>query len=174
MAGITHIEIKESVEELEALVRQEKNARLKERVQALYLIKAQQLNVCAQLAAEGIAKTLGRHRGTVQRWLADYRNRGIEAVVEFGTSPGRTRIIPNWAVSSLKKQLEQPEGGFQRYTQIQHWLDTVLGVQAEYATVHYLTRYRLKAKLKVPRPRSQKQDLEKLEAFKKTSVTTCN
>lgn len=112
-------------------------------------------------------KTLGRHRGTVQRWLADYRNRGIEAVVEFGTSPGRTRIIPNWAVSSLKKQLEQPEGGFQRYTQIQHWLDTVLGVQAEYATVHYLTRYRLKAKLKVPRPRSQKQDLEKLEAFKK-------
>lgn len=47
MAGITHIEIKESVEELEALVRQEKNARLKERVQALYLIKAQQLNVCA-------------------------------------------------------------------------------------------------------------------------------
>lgn len=32
MAGITHIEIKENVEELEALVRQQKNARLKERV----------------------------------------------------------------------------------------------------------------------------------------------
>jgi len=32
MAGITHIDIKESAEELEAYVRQQKNARIKERV----------------------------------------------------------------------------------------------------------------------------------------------
>lgn len=107
MAGVTHIDIKESVEELEGLVREQRNMRLKERVQALYLIKAQGMSVCA------IAKTLGRHRGTVQRWLSDYRDRGVEAVVEFKTSPGRTRVIPDWAVSSLKKHLEQAEGGFQ-------------------------------------------------------------
>ena len=47
MTGVVHIDIQESVEELESLVRQQKNARLKERVQALYLIKAQQMNVCA-------------------------------------------------------------------------------------------------------------------------------
>ena len=117
---------------------------------------------------------MGKHRGTVHRWLADYREGGIEAVVEFGTSSGRKRAIPDWAVSSLKKQLEQAESGFQRYTQIQYWLDITLGVQAEYATVHRLARYRLKAKLKVPRPRSRKQDEKKLEAFKKTSVMTCN
>ncbi len=35
MAGVTHIEIKESVEELEALVRQQKNARFKERGSAI-------------------------------------------------------------------------------------------------------------------------------------------
>lgn len=168
MTGVVHIEIRESVEELEGLVRQQKNARLKERIQALYLIKSQQMKVSA------LAKLLGKHRGTIHRWLADYRAGGIEAVVEFGTSSGRTRAIPDWAVSSLKKQLEEPEGGFQRYTQIQHWLDSVLGVQAEYATVHHLTRYKLKAKLKVPRPRNKKQDEQKLEAFKKTLVTICN
>lgn len=43
---------------------------------------------------------------------------GIKAVVEFGTSSGRSTAIPDWAVSSLKQQFEQPEGGFQRYTQI--------------------------------------------------------
>lgn len=130
---------------------------------------------CLRQAAKSVyAKILGKHRGTVHRWLADYREGGIEAVVEFGTSSGRKRAIPDWAVSSLKKQLEEPEGGFQRYTQIQHWLDITLGVQAEYATVHYLARYRLKAKLKVPRPRNRKQDEEKLETFKKTSVMTCN
>ncbi|OUL26871.1 hypothetical protein BV372_26145 [Nostoc sp. T09] len=168
MTGVVHIDIQESVEELEGLVRQQKNARLKERIQALYLIKGQEMSVSA------IAKILGKHRGTVHRWLADYRERGIEAVVEFGTSSGRKRAIPDWAVSSLKKQLEEPEGGFQRYTQIQHWLDITLGVQAEYATVHHLARYRLKAKLKVPRPRNRKQDKEKLEAFKKTLPTICN
>ncbi|MDZ7955758.1 helix-turn-helix domain-containing protein [Nostoc sp. DedQUE09] len=168
MTGVVHIDIQESVEELEGLVRQQKNARLKERIQALYLIKGQEMSVSA------IAKILGKHRGTVHRWLADYREGGIEAVVEFGTSSGRKRAIPHWAVSSLKKQLEEPEGGFQRYTQIQHWLDITLGVQAEYATVHHLARYRLKAKLKVPRPRNRKQDKEKLEAFKKTLPTICN
>jgi len=166
MAGITRIEIKESAEELEALLRQQRNARLKERVQALYMIKDQGTSVCA------IAKILGKHRSTVQRWLAEYREAGIEAMLEFGVSPGRTRVIPNWAVESLKKQLKQPEIGFPGYKQIQNWLGTILGVEAEYATVHHLVRYQLKAKLKVPRPRNRKQDTQKVEAFKKTSVMT--
>jgi transposase len=168
MSGVTHIEIQESVEELEGLVKHHKEARIKERIQALYLIKAQGMSVSA------LAKILGKHRATVHRWLACYQEGGIEAIVEYGTSSGRKRVIPEWAVSSLKKQLERPDGEFQRYTQIQHWLDITLGVQAEYATVHHLIRYRLKAKLKVPRPRNRKQDEEKLEAFKKTLVTTCN
>ena len=146
MAGVTHINIQESVEELESLVRQQSNPRLKERLQALYMIKNQDMSVCA------IAKILGKHRSTVQRWLADYRETGIERMLEFGVSPGRTRVIPSWAVESLNKRLEE----------------------AEYGTVHHLVRYELKAKLKVPRPRNRKQDKQKLEAFKKTSPTTYN
>lgn len=146
MAGVTHIEIQESAEELETLIRQQNNARLKERLQALYMIKNQGISVCA------IAKILGKHRSTLQRWLADYRETGIETMLEFGVSSGRTRVIPDWAVESLKKQLEQPEIGFAGYKQIQDWLGSVLGIEAEYATVHNLVRYRLKAKLKVPRP----------------------
>ncbi|MBD2255774.1 helix-turn-helix domain-containing protein [Nostoc parmelioides] len=61
MAGVTHIEIQESVEELEALVRQQNNVRLKERLQALYMIKKQGISVCA------IAKILGKHRSRY-RW----------------------------------------------------------------------------------------------------------
>ena len=36
MAGVTHINIQESVEELESLVRQQSNPRLKERLTGLY------------------------------------------------------------------------------------------------------------------------------------------
>lgn len=166
MAGVTRIEIAESVSELEALINQQKKARFKERIQALYLIKAQGLNVSR------IALILGRHRSTVQRWLSDYRAKGIEGLLEMGISTGRKRVIPEWAQSALEKQLEEPNGEFQRYTQIQCWLETVLGVQAGYATVHHLIRYKLKAKLKVPRLRHQKQDEEKKSTFKKTLETT--
>ena len=51
------------------------------------MIKNQDMSVCA------IAKILGKHRSTVQRWLADYRETGIERMLEFGVSPGRTRVI---------------------------------------------------------------------------------
>ncbi|MFH7029561.1 MAG: transposase [Heteroscytonema crispum UTEX LB 1556] len=168
MAGITHIEIQESTNELEALLRQQDNARLKQRVQVLYMIKTQKISVSA------IAKILGKHRGTVQRWLADYREGGMDRMLEFGVSPGRTRVIPNWAVESLNKQLAEPEIGFPGYKQIQSRLATVLGVEAEYATVHHLVRYRLKAKLKVARPRNCKQNTQKLEDFKKNSATIYN
>ncbi|MEH1845358.1 MAG: hypothetical protein V7L25_10265 [Nostoc sp.] len=47
MTGVVHIEIRESVEELEGLVCQQKNARLKDRIQALYLIKSQKIKVSA-------------------------------------------------------------------------------------------------------------------------------
>jgi len=168
MSGVTHIRIRESLEELEAHLRQQKNPRLKERIQALYLLKVGQLASVIE-----VAKALGRHRATVQRWLAAYRQDGLEAMLEFKTSPGRTPIIPQWAVNSLQKQLEQPQG-FKRYTQVQMWLETTLGVQAKYATVHHLTRYKLKAKLKASRPKNHKQDPGLLEGFKKTLVTTCS
>ncbi|WP_442938170.1 winged helix-turn-helix domain-containing protein [Nostoc sp.] len=63
---------------------------------------------------------------------------------------------------------------FAGYKEIQNWLGSVLGIEAEYATVHHLVRYQLKAKLKVPRPRNRKQDTQKLEAFKKTLAMTYN
>ncbi len=47
-----------------------------------------------------------------------------------------------------------------------------LGVEAEYHAVYQITRYRLKAKLKVARPRNSKQDSEQQLAFKKILLTT--
>jgi hypothetical protein len=46
------------------------------------------------------------------------------------------------------------------------------GVEAEYHAVYQMTRYRLKAKLKVARPQNCQQDSEQREAFKKTLQTT--
>ncbi|WP_324976990.1 helix-turn-helix domain-containing protein [Nostoc sp.] len=37
-----------------------------------------------------IAKILGKHQGTVQRWLAHYRDGRIKGILEFGMSLGRS------------------------------------------------------------------------------------
>lgn len=167
MSGVTSIEVKESEQELEQLLQEQTNGKMKERLQVLYLLKLPQASSISQ-----IAKVIGKDRGTVQRWLGIYRDQGLDALLEVKKSPGRPRVIPEWAVASLKRRLEQAESGFKSYSEVQQWLVDMLGVTAEYRTVHETVRYRLKAKLKTGRPTHSKQDQIKLEAFKKTLLRT--
>lgn len=167
MSGVTSIEVKESEQELEQLLQEQTSGKMKERLQVLYLLKLPEA-----LSISQIAKVIGKHRLTVQRWLVIYRDLGLDALMELKKSPGRPRVIPEWAVVSLKRRLEQAESGFKSYSEVQQWLVNKLGVTAEYRTVHELVRYRLKAKLKAGRPTHSKQDPIKLEAFKKTLLTT--
>lgn len=166
MVGVTRIEIRETAVELEALIQQQSSPNLKERLQVLYLLKRPNA-----MSISEIAKVIGRNRGSVQRWLSQYRNGGLASLLETRQSPGRPQVIPNWAVESLKRRLDDPETGFGSYM-LQQWLSETLNVQAEYATVHHLVRYRLGAKLKAARPVHAQQNPEALEAFKQTSVTT--
>lgn len=162
MAGVTNIKVRETAAELEQMIQTQSNPNLKERLQVLYL-----LQLPDAMSVSAVAKVIGRHRGSVQRWLSRYREAGLGRLLETRQSPGRPQVIPEWAVNSLKRRLSQPEG-FGSYTQVQQWLGDTLNVEAEYATVHHLVRYRLGAKLKAARPVHAKQNPEALEAFKQT------
>ena len=118
-----------------------------------------------------IAKAVGKHRNTVQTWLSNYREGGVEGMLEIKKSPGGVRVIPHWAEAALAKRL-QANHGFQSYGAVQQWLAQTLGVEAEYHAVYQMTRYRLKAKLKVARPQNCKQDSQQRAAFKQTSQMT--
>lgn len=54
------------------------------------------------------------------------------------------------------------------------WLHAELGINVNYDVVHNLVRYKLKAKLKVPRPKSYQQDSQEIESFKKNSQEICS
>lgn len=166
MAGVTRIGIQETAAELEELIQKQSNPILKERLQVLYLLQLPEA-----MSVSAIAKVIGRHRGSVQRWLSLYREAGLDGLLETRQSPGRPRVIPEWAVTSLKRQLSNP-AGFGSYIQVQQWLANTLNVEAEYATVHHLVRYRLGAKLKAARPVHAKQDPGAREAFQQTSAMT--
>jgi transposase len=165
MAGVYQIEIVESAEDLKKLLGQQKTASGKERVQLLYLLKSQQAKTVQEAA-----RMLGRHRVTVQEWLRKYREGGLKGLLEGRVSTGRSRAIPLWAAQALDKRLQESEG-FNSYGEICQWLEERLGITANYQTVHQLVYYRLKGSPKVARTQSIKQSSEKLEAFKKTSLS---
>lgn len=169
MVGVTSIEVKESQDDLAQRLRQAEQAKVRERLQVLYWLKQEQ-----RPSITTIAKAVGKHRGTVQQWLSTYRKQGLDGLLDIKRSAGGVRKIPQWAEDALAKRLEEPEQGFSSYGEVQQWMADTLGIEAEYHAVYQMTRYRLKAKLKVVRPQNSKQNREQRETFKKTSQTTLN
>ena len=87
-------------------------------------------------------------------------------MLAIGKSPGRKPLISEAVKEKLNQELSDPEG-FDSYQEIQQWLLCVHDVEASYWTVHKTVRYRLKSKLKVPRPVNLKQEPGAVENFKK-------
>jgi putative transposase len=69
-------------------------------------------------------------------------------------------------VERLSKELQEPEG-FKSYKEVHQWLTSGCEVKVAYRTVHQWASSRLKSKLKVPRPVSEKQKSRAPEEFKK-------
>jgi transposase len=166
MAGVTSIDVKESLADLAEQLRRVETPTAKERLQVLYWLKQDKAP-----SISAIAKVVGKHRNTVQTWLSNYRDGGVSAMLEIKKSPGGVRVIPQWAETALAKRLQESHG-FQSYGAVQQWLAETLGVEVEYHAVYQMTRYRLKAKLKVARPQNYKQASEQRSAFKQTSQRT--
>lgn len=97
MVGITSVEVKESLEDLAAQLRQVKTPKEKERLQVLYWLKQDK-----PPSISAIAKATGRHRNTLQTWLMQYRSSGVKGMLEVKQSPGGVRVIPQWAENALQ------------------------------------------------------------------------
>lgn len=82
------------------------------------------------------------------------------------TPPGKPSKLQKEALEGLRLRLQERRG-FQSYGEIQQWLATQYGVKAAYATVHGIVRYKLKSKLKAPRPVSIEADPQRQDTFKK-------
>lgn len=159
MSGVSKIEIHESSEALLRLMKQQKKLPLRERVQALYLLKSQEADSIAH-----VARILGHNRVTVQRWLSEYQQSGLKGLLAPKAHGGRQALIPPWAQTKLKKRLQQPRG-FASYGEIVDWLASECGVKVRYWVVYDLVHKRWGAKLKRPRPLHSEQQSEEVERF---------
>jgi transposase len=143
--------IAETAEELRALMKQERDPKNQQRLHALYLVASGQARTRTALAT-----LLGVHRETIGTWLALYTEGGRERLLERYVPPGKTSCVPPDVLVALQERLAQPEG-FASYGEIQTWLAERHGVQMQYAALHKLVAYKLKARPKVVRPRHIKK-----------------
>ncbi len=160
----TQIEIKETETELKRLLSRENDSKIRDKLQTLLWLKTKKLYTVTQ-----IANLFSCHRTTVQRWLNQYKKEGIQGILTPKKSSGRPKIIPTDVAIKLEEELKD-ELGFSSYHEVQKWLKVFFDLDVKYRTVHELVRYRLKGKLKVPRPISIKQNEQEKELFKKNSI----
>lgn len=163
MCRVFKIEVLESQEELEILLKQEKDVRKRERLQFLYGYKIGQA-----ITRKALGKLLNRSQCAIGQWIDLYRSKGLQGLLHLNYRGGNLApSIPLEVQWQLKEKLAQPEG-IAGYQAIQVWLRETHGLDVPYSTVFGTVKYRLNARLKVPRPYADNNDQEAVDDFKKT------
>ncbi len=138
--------ISESAADLKQRFKQERHPARQQRLHALYVLASGQAR-----SRQAVAGLLGVDRNTVGRWLAQYERGGIDALLAVYIPAGKRKPLTPTQLAALHRALEQPQG-FASYGAIRQWIADTFGVSLSYNAVHKLVRYKLRAKLKVPRP----------------------
>ncbi len=138
--------IHESADQLKQLLKHERQPAQQQRLHALYLLASGQARY-----RQEVATLLGVDRNTVGRWLAQYDQGGLPALLQVYVPAGKAPALTPEQLAQLQQALEQPEG-FASYGALRQWIATTFGISLSYNAVHKLVRYKLRATRKVPRP----------------------
>lgn len=151
----------DSEETLRAVYRAERRVDVRQRLQALWLVRSGTRRI------DEVAAVVGANYRTVQRWVAWYRNGGLDLVRahRMGGSGQTPRLT-----LEQQEQLaaEVAIGRFRNAIAIRAWVAETFGVSYTEGGMYTLLE-RLKCNPKVPRPLHEKANLQEQEAWKKSS-----
>jgi transposase len=139
----------ESAETLLELRRAERDERKRERLHALWLLASGEVGSRAALA-----RRLGRNRETLSRWLADYAQGGLRALLrpaQRSGPPSQGGIsLPATVQEAIRARLAQAQGE-RGYLALWRWARAEHSIAVGYSRFYRWVRYRLDATLKVAR-----------------------
>jgi transposase len=138
--------IHESADELKQLLARERHPTTHQRLHALYLLASGQARF-----RNDVAQLLGVDRNTVGRWLDQYAQGGLPALLALYVPAGKRKPLAPDQLAQLRQRLETPQG-FASYDAARQWIQDTFGVALTYNATHKLVRYKLGAKLTVARP----------------------
>jgi transposase len=146
-------------EALRAAYRTERDGVVRQRLHALWLLRS------GERRMDEVAELVGATYRTVQRWVAWYREGGLDAIRThrmggYGQTPRLT--------DEQQEQLaaEVATGRFRNAVAIRTWVAEMFDVTYTEGGMYSLLE-RLRCKPKVPRPLHEKANLPEQEAWKK-------
>ena len=95
----------ETADELKRLMQVQQKAKLKERIQALYLLNNERAKTLQDLA-----DFLGWSISTIESWLTLYRKKGLLGLLAWNYHGGQPPAIPEPVLTELREKLSQPQG----------------------------------------------------------------
>jgi transposase len=143
---------------LRELYRNQEKGEVRTRLHALWLLRE-------DWSMEEVARLLGVHYRTVQRWVGWYRQGGIaEVCAHHGGGHGQ----PSWLTPEQEAAVveEAAKGAFTTAADVRRWVSEQFGVTYRPKGIYGLLR-RVRCHPKVPRPIHVKADPEAQEAWKK-------
>ncbi len=151
-------------EALRTAYRAERDPALRQRVQALWLLRGD-----TRLVGE-VASVVGVDYRTVQRWVRWYRSGGLAAVRSHRLGgPGQPPRLTPEQQEQVAQAVET--GRFRSAATIRVWITETFGVTYTEGGMYTLLA-RLRCAPKVPRPLHAKANLEDQEAWKKGGLPT--
>jgi transposase len=146
-------------EALRAAYRTERDVMVRQRFHAMWLLRS------GERRMDEVAGLVGANYRTVQRWVAWYREGGLDAIRThrmggYGQTPRLT------AEQQEQLAAEVATGRFRNAVTIRAWVAETFGVTYTEGGMYSLLE-RLRCKPKVPRPLHEKANLAEQEAWKK-------
>jgi len=145
--------IEDTVTELKIIMSQQRTVTNRQKVQALYLLKSG-----LSQSITDVAEVLRVHSITVQRWFKQYSEGGLSSLLKLGQLTGKPRALSSEIIAGISTKINSDSCEFKSYKEIATWVEENYQVSVKYQTLHKQIRYRMKAKLKVPRRLSNKKD----------------
>lgn len=154
------VEWAEEAEALRERFAAERVVERRKRLQALWLVRR----------GEGVdraAEQAGVGKRTVDRWLAWYREGGLDNVLDRVPGHGAKGATGKLTPEQVGRLAERAGGGrFHTYGEVAEWVRSEYGVTYSYNGIWSLLA-RLEIHPKVPRPAAEKVDPAAQEAYKK-------
>jgi len=156
--------IDQSLEDLMSLRSKIQNYQSSQQLNCLILIKSAKYSTLNE-----IAEHVGVHYSSIQRWLKDYKENGIQSLLSPQTRNKPSKIITPEMHLAIEEKLKSKDNPFSGYVEVQEWLKKEFNVEVKYKWLWAYMRSKMKSRLKVPRKTNAKKASGSEESFFKTA-----
>jgi transposase len=163
MGKKAHLDIQESIPELQKILVKRKSMQEEKRIKCLIAIKSAKFGTRQELAGY-----LGIHIRTMERWVNSYKSGGIFEMLSNKPKNKQSRIITQEIHQGLELRVNDPQNPFRGYWDAQNWVKCEYGIEIKYQRIREYLIQHFNTKTKSPRKSHIKKDKQAEESFLKT------